>query len=412
MKSVLYIALFAVLCCTATVLNAAKYHFTPAGSGDGSGSGFENALSQKDIQGKLNAAQPGDIFLLGSGTYHPPYDNNRLLVLKLGGTAELPIEFRGVDTGEGLPLIEGRWKETNVRYHAHSSTAIAISAGVGHMKFSDLKITGCMHGITTSGGSVGLHFSSIAIDRCREGFRLNGISDSTFTDCSVIRYTKLGMRLEADCNGLQLDKVSVDATGGDADWPTEAFPFGFHIEQHKGNFNIVYRHCTARNNLFKSESDKYWNGDGFVAENASCGIVYEDCASLNNTDGGWDDKSHAARIVRCKADGNKRGFRIWNTAGTSDEPTVLENCVASGNASRGGIGSSAGLWSCGYVEAVDCTFSDNATFAVALENNNSGGHAVLKRCLLQIKAGTKQQFLQTESGTTCEEIDVVRETIE
>jgi hypothetical protein len=218
--------------------------------------------------------------------------------------------------------------------------------------------------------------------------------------------------MESDCNALRFVRVDTDATGDDAKWPTESYPFGFSIERHKGNYDIIYRHCTAKNNLFRSGRDDYWNGDGFVAEDGSRQILYEDCVSINNTDGGWDDKSRAARLVRCRAEGNKRGFRVWNVAGSTEEPTVLEGCVAVHNASRGGIGSSAGLWSCGAVEARDCTFADNATAAVVLENNNGGAKAVLKKCRLRITANTNQKYLLQESGTTCEQVDVIREVIE
>lgn len=404
--------ILAVACLTTSTAMAGTHHFTPAGSGSRDGSSFENALSQKSIQPKLDAADPGDVFLLGSGIYRPPYDNNRLLVFRKGGTAREPIEFRGVDTGEGLPVIQGRWQETNVRYHAHSSVALAICSNISHLTISGLRITSCMRGVTTSGDNSNLHFRDIHIHHCREGFRVRGLHDSTLTDCSVIRYTKRGVRMESDCNGLRFARVNADATGGDGDWPTEAYPFGFSIEQHKGNHDIVYQHCTARNNLFEREPSDYWNGDGFVAENASHGIVYEDCVSINNTDGGWDDKSRASRLVRCRAEGNKRGFRVWNAAGSTEEPTMLEDCVAMHNHSRGGVGSSAGLWSCGAVQAVGCTFGDNATAAVALENNNGGAKAVLKKCCLQIKVNTNQKYLLQESGTTCKQVDVAREVME
>ena len=394
------------LCCllVAPSLLGADYHFTPTGAGDQSGVSFQHALPATKLQTTISEnGSPGDRFLLGSGIYSRlPHSNNTLLVLTRGGTAENPVTLQGIDTGDGLPLIQGRWKESNVKYHAHSSTAISLRDGASHLIVRDLRIHNCMHGLKTSGKISGVQIINLTVKNCREGFVLNQISRSTFSGCRISHYTKRGFRFETGCHHLSISDSHADATAGDQDWPIEVFPFGFAIEGDKSNHDIEFIRCTARNNLHRGAKGEYWNGDGFVVESETRAIRYNGCAAYDNTDGGWDDKSRSPVFENCVAARNKRGFRIWNLDGNASTPARLTNCLGVFNTSRGGTGSSAGLWTRGSVVLKNCTFHSEKSVALAIENSKPGGHVVARKCLFSSSSTGLQ-----EKDTHCEVIETI-----
>ncbi|NND98342.1 MAG: right-handed parallel beta-helix repeat-containing protein [Pirellulaceae bacterium] len=377
------------------------HYVTRTGNGRSDGSDWQNAAPAESLQGYLSEdVSAGDRIMIGSGTY------SRFSVTR-GGSADQPVSITGVDTGNGLPSIQGRWKQANPKYHAHSWNAISLADGLSHLRIGGLEISGFIYGVQATNNHH-VELSGLSITRCREAVLLRGLTDSAIRDCQFIRYTKRGIRFKEGCHDLVITDVVADATGGDTAWPTEAFPFGFAIENGDGNHSIRYERCTARNNIFPSEPGKYWNGDGFLAENNSSNLVYIDCSSFGNSDGGWDDKSLAPSLVGCIAARNKRGFRFWNVRGDREHPARLENCLGVYNKSAGGSGSSAGLWTCGAVEAERCTFHNNATAAVAIENNRPGGKLLAINCILSADTTTsKNSLVLKENGTTYDARSVI-----
>ncbi|MBO9518200.1 MAG: hypothetical protein J7493_09050 [Porphyrobacter sp.] len=81
-------------------------------------------------------------------------------------------------------------------------------------------------------------------------------------------------------------------------------------------------------------NDSYWNGDGFTDERGNSAIRYLDCVATGSTDGGFDLKSSGVRLERCKSEGNKRNFRLWNSG-------ELHDCESTEPMSRGGSGRAA-----------------------------------------------------------------------
>jgi hypothetical protein len=411
--AIMYRTLAAILFTVALSASSqgADYHILPQGAGLQDGSDWDNAAPPVALRKQLaESVQPGDRILLGSGVHAVPRNpgSNTVLPVPRGGTAEAPITVLGVDTGGGRPTIAGRWRESNPRYHAHSAACFAFAPGVSHVVIEGLRIVGFMQGVTTSGDNRNLKFKSLAFQRCREGFTLQGLADSGIEDCAIIGYTKRGVRFESGCQRLTLTRVSADATGGDEAWPVERYPFGFSIEGDPTNRDIRYVACTARNNLYRCEPDEYWNGDGFTAESGAAGVCYERCLAVDNMDGGWDDKSTAPTLVDCIAVGNKRAIRIWNVEGDAEHPARLINCIGAYSRTRGGIGSTAGLWTCGYVVAERCTFHNNPAAAVAVANNGRAGHAILRDGILSRDAADADAPLVTsESDTTCQQEDIV-----
>lgn len=377
------------------------FYVSPKGQGSKDGSDWANAVAAKSLPVFLSEeVKLGNRVLLGSGKYER-------FSLSQSGAADQPITIQGVDTGDGPPLIQGRWKETNPKYHAHSWSAIKLADGVSHVRIGGLQINGFIYGVQAA-NNADIELFDLAVSRCRECISVTGLTNSTIKNCQLIRYAKRGIRFKAGCHDLVIANVIADATGGDEAWPTEAFPFGFAVEKGDGNHSIRYEHCTAKNNIFPGEKGSYWNGDGFIAENNSKNLTYVDCMSFGNTDGGWDDKSLAPHFENCVAARNKRGFRIWNVRGNLEHPARLVNCLSVFNKSAGGSGSSAGLWTSGAVVAERCTFHNNASAAIAIENNNAGGKVKAIDCILSTdaEAGDKKLVLK-EGGTKYEAEGVI-----
>lgn len=99
--------------------------------------------------------------------------------------------------------------------------------------------------------------------------------------------------------------------------------------------DIQYRRCESHR-FFEvgRKASQYWNGDGFSDERGNARIRYHGCVATQNADGGFDTKSEGVYLAECKARGNKRNYRLWNTG-------RLEHCQSETPVSRGGIGGTA-----------------------------------------------------------------------
>ncbi len=401
---------FCVVAFASGLASAREYHLTTDGAGNRDGRSWENASPKTKLTPLLaDGLEAGDTVLIGSGVYSwRPEGSNTLLVIGCSGVKENPITIKGVDTGEGLPMIQGKWSERNARYHAHSATAINLDHGASHLRFSNLKITGFMHGFHIAGGGNDVTIEGIEIRKCREGIRIEGLRDSEVRDCRLVGYTKRGIRFSQNCEDLTISHVTADANGGEPDWPTESFPFGFSIESDQGNRRIRFERCVARNNLHQGKPDDYWNGDGFVAESLASEISYFGCEAYDNMDGGFDDKSLAPVFVNCVAVRNKRSFRCWNVRGDEDHPARLNNCLAVNSYRRGGSGGGTGLWMCGVVDIEKCTFHNGESCAVDIDQNGWAARLTARNCIFSSDRLTKStELVKQESGTQCQTEGVV-----
>lgn len=99
--------------------------------------------------------------------------------------------------------------------------------------------------------------------------------------------------------------------------------------------DIQYRRCEShRFAEVARTATQYWNGDGFSDERTNARIRYHGCIATQNADGGFDTKSADVYLSECKARGNKKNYRLWNTG-------HLEHCQSETPALRGGTGSTA-----------------------------------------------------------------------
>lgn len=99
--------------------------------------------------------------------------------------------------------------------------------------------------------------------------------------------------------------------------------------------DITYRRCEAYRFAEATRyPSEYWNGDGFSDERGNARMRYHSCIATGCADGGFDTKSADVYLAECKARGNKRNYRLWNTG-------HLEHCQSESPVSHGGAGSPA-----------------------------------------------------------------------
>jgi hypothetical protein len=276
-----------------------------------------------------------------------------------------------------------------------------------HWDISKLQAESYYYGIRADTSSH-LVLGQLQLQRIREGLAASHLARSKLLQSQALRYTKRGIRLIENVSYLLVEDFTADATMGDAAWATEAYPFGVSVENPAdatlGSHDVVFNRVTARNNTYTTaDTSAYQNGDGFSLERTAYRISFLNSAALDNTDGGWDDKSQAPYYENCVALRNKRNFRLWND---SPQPATLNN-VLGAYARKAGAYSTAGLWSQGYVEIYDSTFYANAQSELVLENNATPAARVKLVNSVVSDAGPCGAAASQEGGTTLELVNSV-----
>ncbi|MCI4592656.1 right-handed parallel beta-helix repeat-containing protein [Sphingobium sp. BYY-5] len=105
---------------------------------------------------------------------------------------------------------------------------------------------------------------------------------------------------------------------------------GFALDDEAND--IVYRRVEAHDfSETRRAADRYWNGDGFSDERGNRQIRYYSCVATGCSDGGFDVKSAGVYLEDCRASGNKRNYRLWNSG-------ILKNCRSENPVKNGGTG--------------------------------------------------------------------------
>ena len=127
---------------------------------------------------------------------------------------------------------------------------------------------------------------------------------------------------------------------------------------------------------------------------------------MNNTDGGWDDKSANPVLIDCVSLRNKRNYRFWSKPG----PARLQNCVSAYAVDYRSGTPGIGLWqaSGSYAQIENSTFYANGC-AVRVEADGRLSRCELINCIL---AGDKDaKHLAVESGGEVAKTDTIEGTI-
>ncbi len=344
-------------------------HLTPDGAGTRDGADWANARDLTQLQRTLDALKPGDTLQLGSGTYR----STTPIELGRGGSETAPVSIVGVDTGGGLPVLEGD-HDIHRPKEAPAKVGLRFGGESHHWTLRQLRLRHYGYAIqmTAAGTSdtVRTHivFDDVDGSEVDDFLQLQNASDVVVRNCDVVRYCKKAFRYADYLNRVTFENCTADATGGDLAFPTRAIPNGFCGGDTHGETrirNITFIDCTARNNRYQPQERPYWNGDGFASEEGTDQLTYIRCHSFDNDDGGFDDKADNITYLDCIATGNAKGFRYWGNNG------VYRNCLSAFNQARGGNNASDGLWvgkqargHLGVAHVFNSTFYNNGQWAL------------------------------------------------
>lgn len=318
----------------APALASADVYISPTGGGNYSGD-QSNPKPAGLLQNEIVTLQPGNTIYILPGTY-----STSSLSIVGSGTAIAPKRIIGIADGSGnLPRFVGT-------YDVHDASGAAFyyvfkfvnygGAETSHWEFKNLRFEDHGHVIDMplNGDTFTLRrnilFENLEMDNIEDGIRLRNAENVTVRGCSIIRHTKKAFRIGFYTRFITFEDCDTDANGGDnVNFPTRSIPVGFGTDSPGLDrpviHNLRFIGCSARNNRFKNQgSNNYWNGDGYSTERGVYNVTYSRCTSIDNHDGGWDDKAVNVIYENCIAIGNKRGFRSWSTA-------TLINCLSVDN---------------------------------------------------------------------------------
>ncbi|WP_221032577.1 DUF7594 domain-containing protein [Actomonas aquatica] len=356
-------------------LHAADVYALPAGAGSQDGSSWANAAPQGSLQTLLDGLTPGDTLYVGSGTYTVSPLN-----IEGDGTAVAPLQFIGVDTGDGYPVFQGTFDVAV----ASGGACLRLPTTANYWNIKNLVIRNhrfpvtMLQSGTTYTRYTHLLFENISTDSLEDALRLYNCSDITVRNFSAIRYTKKAFRISDYSRDVLFDSCYADCTGGDPTFPARAIPNSFFLDETDQEpiiHDITFVDCTAKNNgYYPVSGGSYWNGDGFSSERGAYNITLLRCWAIDNWDAGFDNKGGNMTFQDCVATGNMRGFRHWGDTATFD------NCLSVNLIKRGGTGGKSSYWIDDL--AIDLTFQ-NCTAAsldggplAYIETNNTNGPVV------------------------------------
>ncbi len=382
---------------------------TPSGAGQRNGSSWEHALPGNApgvLQAAWDALAPGRTCRVGSGVYA-----GVSLAITTGGSGPDKMkQLAGEDTGQGLPWLVGTWNPSKPE---GGSTFVSLKNEVAHCAFENLRLARYQFSFfSQKGRHVGLRIRNCQLHEFRYGIFLCGLAytdqpelashDIEISDCQFRHFTKNAVRLQGGNYDVRLINCVADAGG--KDWMKEAFHICYDLagdaprrQSNKdpktwaGEHDILFINCVARNAIYAKA--RYWQGDGFCAENDVRNLAFLNCSSFDNADGGWDIKARNVVYVNCASLRNKMNFRVWNHA-------FLFNCLSAYSFKRGGSWTTAGLWAIGEVHAAHCTFHNNSTQQLLADKKSEHEAKIaLQHCLVSCD-GANAQAERLLSGDT------------
>jgi hypothetical protein len=365
---------------------------TPEGSGNRNGTSWEHALPGNApgiLQAAWDALMPGRTCRVGSGVYA----GVSLSITNGGAEPDKMKRLAGEDTGKGLPWFVGTWNPSKPE---GGSTFVSLKNEVKHCAFENLRLARYHFSFfSQKGRHVGLRIRNCHLHEFRYGIFLCGLAytdqpelashDIEISDCQFRHFTKNAVRLQGGNFDVRLINCVADAGG--RDWMKEAFHICYQLagdsprrqsnkepQTWAGEHDIIFINCVARNAIYGKS--RYWQGDGFCAENDVRNVAFINCSSFDNADGGWDIKAGNVIYVNCASLRNKMNFRVWNHA-------FMFNSLSAYSFKRGGSSTSAGLWTIGDVHVTHGTFHNNSSQQILADKKGEHEAKVaLQQCLV------------------------------
>ncbi|WP_238247267.1 hypothetical protein, partial [Methylobacterium iners] len=292
----------------------ATMHISPTGSGDRSGSSWQNAATLSSLDAMVQKAGSGGTVLLRADA--GAYDiSTRSINISHGGTEGRPVTIRGVDSaGRDMDaqFVGNRALDATAATQT-GGQAFVLDRGAHDLTFLNLNIQNVSNAFRASGDVANIeigHVSASNVQRFFEDRQANDARGVTATvsglyihDVDVTGYSKGFIRLQFDSHDVLIRNVVADSAGQNFD----NFAMGAHIDGTA--HDITFENVTIKNN--QNFLGTYWNGDGFATEGGTYRITFIDTVSSGNTDAGYDLKSNQTTLIRAVADDNSRNFRIW-----------------------------------------------------------------------------------------------------
>ena len=312
-------------------------YIRPVGSGDRSGTDLHNAATLADINEMIQLAGPGGTVCLvaDSGTYQ----TTDSIAISHGGAPGRPVKIVGVDSAGKtakariLGTRTNPYPTTSREFAAmkHGTDVFRLKAGADHLYFSFLDFMNVGNGAFYVRANIAdLTLEDIVATNVRRFFERADNAESTIAGLTVRRvsvmgFSKSAFRLDYHTSNVLMEDVLGDSMRQDFD----NFPEGVDLS---GNVHdVVFRRCTMRNSQQTRGPDDFWNGDGFTSEWNTHNILFEDCVASGNTDAGFDLKSNAVTLLRCKSFDNTANFKLWGK-----ENAVMQGCTSENPVHRGG----------------------------------------------------------------------------
>lgn len=288
-------------------------YITPNGSGDQSGSSWENATTLDKISSLIAAAGPGGQILVRAdqGDYHI----RSAISITAGGNTDASVKIIGVDSnGNAMKAEIIGTRDTSWQPGDFGGTEVfRLLEGADHLNFEHFAFRNIGNGAFRVGAPItNLTLGNMHADNVQRFFEnlvAGGRADASIDglnihDVTVAGYSKGAIRIQYNSSNIVIRDVLGDSEHVDGD----NFAIGVALDgtAHDVLFNRVEM-ANARDT-----TNSYRNGDGFTSERFNYNIVYNTVVSSGNTDGGLDIKSQATTVSNVIVLDNKHNLRLWD----------------------------------------------------------------------------------------------------
>ena len=339
-------------------------YITPTGSGDKSGSSWQNAAAVTSMDAMIKKAGSGGTVLLAADK--GDYALKSVVNIATGG-----VTIKGMNTNgtEGEAHFTGTRAADWTAGAADGNELFRIQKGADNLTFKNLQIdntgtafrvVGDVKNLTVQ--DVDAHNVQRFFDNLISGTNTTAtISGLTIKNVDVDGFSKGVIRLQYDTNNVLIQDVNGDSLRQTGD----NFAMGIHLEDTV--HDVTMQRVVMDNATDDKGTGVYWNGDGFTAEGKTYNLTFIDTVARGNTDGGYDIKADHVTMLRAVAEDNGKNFRFWGT-----DITVTDSVGLNPNY-RGGSSSQAQVWiaESGQVKIVNSSFSDSGSKTTVFQNSGS-----------------------------------------
>ncbi|HWU16682.1 MAG TPA: hypothetical protein VN155_03285 [Devosia sp.] len=348
--------------------------------GEGSGTSWEDAAGIKALPQLIEMVGPGGmIALLAEGQYE--VDDG----IEISGNVTIFGANRNLGPRHAR-IVGTRRHWTSGRTNAAQfggNLLFRLSGNGSNLHLANLDIRNVGRVLDMSGRRArNIVIENIAFTNIRDGIYTDGgsaVSNVTIRNFSGRGFSKKAIRFHGRCSNWSIENCELDSGQQYGD----SFAVGIECHDNAKGLRIVGG-FTANCQEQHGDAEKYWNGDGVASERGNSDILIQNHRSYGNSDGGYDLKSEATKLVNCVSQDNKRNYRIWG--GTGRRPVELQGCSSLSPRNRGGVGDTHHMWLRGVEGgerwAASVVWSNgtlaggNADIAIYAEGGNVAVHLV------------------------------------